>query len=72
MTQEEAVAKINELTAQSQKSNAEINAKLAELADALAAAGNVSPAVEAALASLQAVVQSNDDLIADAPVEPTA
>lgn len=72
MTQEEAVAKINELTAQTQKSNAEINQKLTELQDALAAAGNVTPAVEAALAGLAAVVQANDDLIADAPTEEPA
>ncbi len=77
MTQEEAVAKINALTAQTQKSNAEISLKLTELSEAIAAAGNVTPEVEAALAGLASVVQANDDLIADAPTgepapEPTA
>ena len=69
MTQEEAVAKINELTAQTQKSNAEISAKLQELADAITAAGNVTPEVEAALTNLQSGVQANDDLIADTTTE---
>lgn len=72
MTQEEAVAKINALTAQTQKSNAEISQKLTELSDAISAAGNVTPEVEAALAGLASVVQANDDLIADAPTEEPA
>jgi uncharacterized protein YoxC len=41
--------------------------KVAELVEALAAAGAVSPEVEAALEALKAQVQVVDDLVVDAP-----
>lgn len=67
MKQDELAQKLDALTAQSQKSNAEINTKLGELQVAIEAQGNVSPEVQTALAGLQAAVQANDDLIPDAP-----
>jgi len=68
MNQEQLAAELTAVKNQNQKTNAEIQAKLAELQAAIEAQGTVSPEVEAALAELKAVAQSNDDLIADAPV----
>ncbi len=69
MNQTELKEKLEALTSQAQKSNAEIQAKLQELADAIATQGNTSPDVDAALANLTAVVKANDELIADATGE---
>ena len=67
MNQTELAAQLSALTEQTKKSFGEISTKLSELDQAIAAQGNVSPEVVAALDNLKAAVQQNDDLIADAP-----
>lgn len=74
MTQDELATKLGEVTAQVAKIGTEVSAtlqKVTELEAALAAAGNTTPAVDAALAALKAQAQKTDDLIPDAPAPPT-
>jgi len=66
LTNTEAVAKITALTTQVGKIGTEVQA----LKDIITSQGNVSPEVEAALASLDAAIKGVDDLNEDAPVEP--
>ena len=68
-TQEEVAGQLAALTAQVEKVKTEIQANLDALAEAIAAQGNATPEVEAALAALTASVQGADDLNPDAPVQ---
>jgi len=67
MDQAELAVQLTALKEQTQKANAEIVAKIATLEQAITDAGNVSPAVEAALADLKASIQTVDDIVLDAP-----
>ena len=69
-TQTELTQQIEALTAQSDKARLEVLGRLAALELALERAGTVAPSVMVALAALKASVQSTDDIVADAPVEP--
>lgn len=64
-SQAELAQQLSDLTAQTEKARAEIVGKVASLEEAITNAGNVTPEVEAALASLKAAVQSVDDLNPD-------
>jgi chromosome segregation ATPase len=69
-TQAELAQSLADVSAQVSKIGAESSAtlaKVAELEAALAAAGNTSPEVDAALEALKAQVQLVDNLVADAP-----
>ncbi len=77
MTHAELAAELTRLTEQEGKIAAEqatrfdaLTQAVNDLKDALAAAGNVTPEVSAALLALKGAVQSLDDSIPDAPVEP--
>ncbi len=65
MTQAELLQQLTDLTAQEEKAKGEIIAKLANLEAAIAAAGNTTPEVDAALAALKTSVQGVDDIVAD-------
>jgi chromosome segregation ATPase len=67
MNQEELAQALSDLQAQTEKSDAELVTKIADLEKAVIDAGNVTPAVEAALANLKTSVQKVDDIVADAP-----
>lgn len=72
---DQLTALADQLTAlkeQSEKANAEIAAKLQTLENAIVEAGNVTPAVENALADLKSSVQKTDDFVPDAPAAPAA
>lgn len=69
-TQAEVAAALVALKDQVTKVGTEVSGKLDELAAAIAAQGNASPEVEAALADLTTAVQAVDDLVADPVVEP--
>ena len=71
-TQAELAVQITELTAQNDKARAEVLAKIADLQAALDAAANVDPAVQTAFDALKASVQTDDDIVADAPPPPEA
>jgi seryl-tRNA synthetase len=58
---------LRDLKAQNDKSRAEILAKIQALEDALAAAGGTTEEVDTALADLKASVQTDDDIVPDAP-----
>lgn len=73
-TQAELAAQLQALAAQAEKSRGEVvaavgalNSRVAELEQALANAGQVSPEVEAAFAAVKNAVQAVDDLNPDAP-----
>lgn len=64
---------LRDLKEQNDKSRAEVLQRFAELEAAIVAAGNTTPEVDEALAALKTSIQTDDDLIADAPpVEPPA
>lgn len=68
-TQAELAASLAAVSAQVSKIGTESSATLQKVADleaALAAAGNTTPEVDAALAALKAQVQVVDDLVPDA------
>jgi hypothetical protein len=67
MNQAELAAELKAVKDQNEKSRAEVLAKFKALEDAIVAAGNTSPEVDAALADLKASVKADDDLIEDAP-----
>lgn len=74
-TQVELAAALEALTAQMAKIGGETTSlvtKVQELTDALAAAGNTSPAVDAALAALQAQAGVVDGMVGDLPSVPPA
>ena len=64
-TQAEVAAQLTALSTQLDKALAEIQAEIQKLTDAVAAAGNSTPEVDAALGALSAKVQALDDLNAD-------
>lgn len=64
-TQQELAEQLTALTAQVEKSRAEVVAKVTALEEALANAGGTTPEVDAALTNLKAAVQSVDDLNPD-------
>ena len=65
-TQEELAASLGAVKDQLTKASAEITTRIGALSDALTAAGNTTPAVDAALASVQAIAQILDDINPDA------
>jgi len=65
MNQTELLTELTNLKAQVVKTGEETKSALVKLEAAIAAQGTVSPEVETALSELKAVVQANDDLIAD-------
>lgn len=69
-SQAELAASLASVSAQVAKIGTETSGLLTKVADleaALAAAGNTTPEVDAALAALRAQVQVVDDLVVDAP-----
>lgn len=66
-TQAELAQQLTDIRNQLQKASGEIQARVAALEAAIAAAGNTSPAVDAALADVKAIAQALDDLNPDAP-----
>ncbi len=58
---------LKDLKEQNDKARAEVLQKIADLEAAVIAAGNVTPEVEAAFADLKASVQTDDDIVPDAP-----
>jgi hypothetical protein len=66
MNQEELKAALEAATVQAEKNKAELVVKLDELAAAIAAQGQVSPEVQAALTALNDTLKATDDLVADA------
>ena len=71
MEQSELAAQLTALQTQTEKAKAEIISKIADLEGALDAADDVTPEVQAAFDALKASVQGVDDIVADAPTEPT-
>jgi len=70
-TQAQLAQELRDVKAQNDKSRTEILAKIAALEEAIANAGNTTPEVDTALAELKASVQTDDDIVPDAPpVEP--
>ena len=69
-TQAELAAQLTALKTQNDKARAEVLAKIAELEAALAGQSNVTPEVETAFAALKASVQTDDDIVPDAPAAP--
>jgi len=65
MDQVQLAQELAALQAQVDKANGEILQKIADLEAAIAAAGNVTPEVQAALDALKASVQSVDDIVPD-------
>lgn len=71
MTFDELKVQLDAMTAQNEKAHQEHVAKLAELEAAIAAAGQTTPEVDAALAALKASIQRDDDMNPDAtPADP--
>ena len=71
MEQSELAAQLTALQTQTEKAKAEIISKIADLETALGEADDVTPEVQAAFDALKASVQGVDDIVADAPTEPT-
>ena len=67
LTQEQLAAELKVIKEQNDKARAEVLAKIAALEAAIADAGNTTEAVDIALAELKASVQTDDDIVADAP-----
>lgn len=67
LSQAELAQELRNVTAQNEKSRTEILAKIADLETALANAGSTTPEVDEAVAALKASVQTDDDIVADAP-----
>lgn len=67
-TQAEIASALNLVLDQLNKANAEIVAQIAALEAAIAAAGNSTPEVDAAMAALKEVAQKLDDINPDVPV----
>jgi cell division septum initiation protein DivIVA len=66
-SQAEHAQALRDLTAQNEKARVEVLAKIAALEEAIANAGNTTEEVDAALADLKASVQTDDDIVPDAP-----
>lgn len=67
-TQAEHAQELRNIHAQNEKARTEILAKISDLETALANAGNTTPEVDEAVAALKASVQTDDDIVADAPI----
>lgn len=67
-TQAEIASALNLVLDQLNKANAEIVAQIAALEAAIAAAGNSTPEVDAAMAALKEVAQKLDDINPDVTV----
>ncbi len=70
MNQAELKAKLDAMTAQNEKARAEQQAAFKKLQDALDAAGNTTPEVDAAVEALGASIQAEDDENPDADPPP--
>jgi conjugal transfer/entry exclusion protein len=68
-SQAETAQELRDIQAQNEKARAEILQKIADLEAALANAGNTSDEVDAAVQALKASVQTDDDIVPDAPTE---
>lgn len=66
-SQAETAQELRDIHAQNEKSRAEILQKIADLETALANAGNTSDEVDTAVQALKASVQTDDDIVPDAP-----
>lgn len=66
MDQTQLAADLSALKDQTEKAKGEVLAKIAALESAIAAAGNTTPEVDAALAALKSSVQGVDDIVPDA------
>lgn len=66
MDQTQLAADLSALKDQTEKAKGEVLAKIATLESAIAAAGNTTPEVDAALAALKSSVQGVDDIVPDA------
>lgn len=69
-TQAETEAKLTTIADQLDKAKGEIVAAIQALKDALSAAGNSTPGIDAAVARLEGGAQALDDLNPDAPAAP--
>jgi hypothetical protein len=67
MNQQELEAALIAIKDQNDKARAEILAKFTSLEAAITAAGNTTPEVDAAVLALKASVQTDDDIVPDAP-----
>lgn len=63
---------LNAIKDQLDKAKGEVLGKIAQLDQALAAAGEPDPGVIAAVDALKAAAQGLDDVVPDLPAEPTA
>lgn len=68
MNNEQLAAQLQAMKDQNEKAKAEIVAKFTALEAAVAAAGQTTPDVDAALADLKTSIQGTDDLVPDAAV----
>lgn len=66
-SQAETAQELRDIHAQNEKARVEILAKIQALEDALVTAGNTSEEVDAAVQDLKASVQTDDDIVPDAP-----
>lgn len=66
-SQAETAQELRDIKAQNEKARVEILEKIKALEEALAAAGNTSEEVDAAVQDLKASVQADDDIVPDAP-----
>lgn len=66
-TQAETAQELRDIKAQNEKARVEVLAKIQALEDALVTAGNTSEEVDAAVQDLKTSVQTDDDIVADAP-----
>lgn len=69
-TQAEIAQELRDMKAQNEKARQENLAKLAELETAVANAGNSTPEVDEALASLKESIQADDDQNPDTTTDP--
>ena len=70
-SQQEIADALNAVGTQLSKASSEVVAKISELEAAVAAGGQSSPEVDAAVANLKTAAQALDDIVPDAPAEPT-
>jgi hypothetical protein len=66
-TQEQLAQELRDIKTQNDKARAEVLQKIADLEAAIANAGNTTTEVDEALAALKASVQTDDDIVPDAP-----
>ncbi len=67
MTQQELQQKLEDLLNQNEKARVEILAKIKALEDEINVGGGVSEGVQAALDALKASIQTDDEIVPDAP-----